>query len=59
MLQRISKNISELKNERKMNEAIEFVMNFYNISKEDAVNLYWDEIEAYMSLQLKLKGVEE
>jgi hypothetical protein len=41
-----------------MNEAIEFVMNFYNISKEDAVNLYWDEIKAYMSLQLKLKGVE-
>jgi hypothetical protein len=42
-----------------MNEAIEFVVNFYDISKEDDVNLYWDEIEAYMSLQLKLKGVEE
>ena len=41
-----------------MNQAIEFVINFYNISKEDAVNLYWDEIEAYMSLQLKLKGIE-
>jgi hypothetical protein len=33
-----------------MNEAIEFVMQFYNISKDDAVNLYWDEIEAYMLL---------
>jgi hypothetical protein len=50
--------IAEKRYERTMNEAIEFVMNFYNISKEDAVNLYWDEIEAYMSLQLKLKGVE-
>lgn len=42
-----------------MNEAIEFVMNFYDISKEDAVNLYWDEIEAYMLLQLQLNGVEQ
>ena len=33
-----------------MNEAIKFVMQFYNISREDAVNLYWDEIEAYMEL---------
>jgi hypothetical protein len=35
-----------------MNEAIQFVMHFYNISWDDAVNLYWDEIEAYMELQL-------
>jgi len=40
-----------------MNEAIEFVMQFYNISHEDAVNLYWDEVEAYM--QLLNHGVEE
>ena len=33
-----------------MNEAIEFVMSFYNVSREDAVNLYWDEVEAYMEL---------
>ena len=33
-----------------MNEAIEFVMLFYNVSREDAVNLYWDEVEAYMEL---------
>lgn len=39
-----------------MNEAIEFVMQFYNISRDDAVNLYWDEIEAYMKL---ITGVEE
>ena len=40
-----------------MNEAIEFVMRFYHISRETAVNLYWDEIEAYM--QLLNHGVEE
>jgi hypothetical protein len=40
-----------------MNEAIEFVMQFYNVSREDAVNLYWDEVEAYM--QLLNHGVEE
>ena len=39
-----------------MNQAIEFVMHFYNISWDDAVNLYWDEIEAYMELKL-LNGV--
>ena len=33
-----------------MNEAIEFVMSFYNISREDAINLYWDEVEAFMQL---------
>ena len=33
-----------------MIEAIEFVMSFYNVSREDAVNLYWDEVEAYMQL---------
>ena len=33
-----------------MNEAIEFVMQFYNISRETAINLYWDEIEAYMQV---------
>ena len=37
-----------------MNEAIEFVMKFYNISREDAINLYWDEVEAYMSLISKI-----
>ena len=40
-----------------MNEAIEFVMQFYNVYREDAVNLYWDEVEAYM--QLLNNGVEE
>ena len=39
-----------------MNQAIEFVMMFYNISWEDAINLYWDEVEAYM--YLLLNGVE-
>lgn len=33
-----------------MEDAIKFVMFFYNVSKEDAVNLYWDEVEAYMEL---------
>ena len=40
-----------------MSEAIEFVMLFYNVSRENAVNLYWDEVEAYM--QLLNHGVEE
>ena len=42
-----------------MTQAIKFVMNFYGISWEDAVNLYWDEVEAYMQLSQKLSGVEE
>ena len=42
-----------------MKEAIEFVMQFYDVSKEDAVNLYWDEIEAYMSLMTKLNKAEQ
>ncbi len=33
-----------------MEKAIEFVMNFYNISRDDAIKLYWDEIEAAMRL---------
>ena len=33
-----------------MNEAIELVLLFYNVSREHAVNLYWDEVEAYMQL---------
>lgn len=33
-----------------MKEAIEFVMKFYNISFDDAVNYYWDEVESYMRL---------
>ena len=33
-----------------MKEAIEFVMRFYGVSWETAVNLYWDEVEAYMKL---------
>jgi hypothetical protein len=40
-----------------VNEAIQFVMFFYNVSREDAVNLYWDEVESYM--QLLNHGVEE
>jgi DNA primase len=42
-----------------MKEAIEFVMKFYHISFDDAVNYYWDEVEAYMRLSEKLKEVEE
>ena len=42
-----------------MTEAIEFVMKFYCVSWADAVNLYWDEVEAYMQLSQKLSGVEK
>ena len=41
-----------------MNEAIHFVMQFYNISRDDAITLYWDEIEAYMEIGLINKGRE-
>jgi hypothetical protein len=34
-----------------MEKAIFIVMNYYQISRETAINLYWDEIEAYMQLQ--------
>ena len=40
-----------------MEEAIFMVMNYYRVSRETAVNLYWDEIESYM--QLLNHGVEE
>jgi hypothetical protein len=33
--------------------AIEFVMYFYQVSREIAIELYWDEIESYMSLRCK------
>ena len=42
-----------------MKKAIEFVMKFYSISWTDAVNLYWDEVEAYMLLSQTLPRVEE
>ena len=37
-----------------MIEAIHFIMEFYNVSEQDAIMYYWDEIEAYMSLKQKL-----
>jgi hypothetical protein len=33
-----------------MEDAIKFVMFFYSVSRETAVNLYWDEVESYMQL---------
>ena len=33
-----------------MEEAIFIVMNYYRVSRETAINLYWDEIESYMEL---------
>ena len=33
-----------------MKQAIEFVMKFYGVSWETAVELSWDEVEAYMKL---------
>jgi hypothetical protein len=29
------------------NEALEFVMDFYQVDRVTALQLYWDEIEAY------------
>ena len=34
-----------------MEAAIRFVMEFYQVSREDAVKYYWDEIESYLQLQ--------
>jgi len=34
-----------------MEEAIFIIMNYYRVSRETAINLYWDEIEAYMELR--------
>ena len=34
-----------------MEQAIQYVMHFYDISREDAVKYYMDEIEAYMCLR--------
>ena len=33
--------------------AIFFVMEFYQVSREVAIQLYWDEIESFMSLSNK------
>lgn len=38
-----------------MEEAIRAVMFLYEISREDAIQYYWDEVEAYMGLKEKLK----
>ena len=38
-----------------MEQAIQFIMEFYSVTRDVAVELYWDEIEAYM----ELFGVEE
>ncbi len=38
-----------------MEEAIRYVMHLYDISREDAVQYYWDEIEAYMELKAKFE----
>ena len=41
-----------------MEAAIIFVMEFYQVSQEDAVKYYQDEIESYLRLQEHF-GVEE
>jgi hypothetical protein len=38
--------------------AILFVMEFYQVSREVAIQLYWDEIEAFMSLSNKFNQHE-
>jgi len=40
-------------------EAIEFVMQFYSITREVALQLYKDEIEAYISLMTKSETQDE
>lgn len=31
-------------------EAIEFVMDFYNIDRDTCIKLYWDEVQAFMNI---------
>jgi|DEB19_MinimDraft_3_1074340.scaffolds.fasta_scaffold44160_6 hypothetical protein len=39
-----------------MNErAIQYIMEFYRVSRDVACEFYWDEIEAYMKLMQKIK----
>jgi len=33
-----------------MEEAIQFIIDFYQVTRDAAIELYWDEIEAYMKL---------
>jgi hypothetical protein len=33
-----------------MEQAIRFIMDFYQVSWDDAILYYWDEVEAYMKL---------
>ena len=33
-----------------MEQAIRFIMEFYKVSWDDAVQYYWDEVEAYIKL---------
>ena len=45
-------------NSSEMDKAVEIVMRFYQVSKEDAIKYYMDEINAYLSLKEKLKNHE-
>jgi len=38
--------------------AIQYIMEYYRISRDVACEFYWDEIEAYMSLMKGPSGVE-
>lgn len=43
-----------------MNEkAIEFISEFYNVTKQEAIDLYKDEVEAYTQLLLMEEGSNE
>lgn len=42
-----------------MEEAIKFVMQFYQIAQEDAVKYYWDEVESYMRLKTQFEDESE
>lgn len=43
-----------------MNEkAIEFISEFYNVTKQEAVELYKDEVEAYTHMLIMEEGSNE
>ena len=45
-------------NSSEMDDAVEIVIHFYQVSKEDAIKYYMDEINSYLSLKEKLKNHE-
>jgi len=45
-----------------MEEAIQFIVDFYSyqgLTREDVIQYYWDEVEAYMKLKMMYEDYEK